>query len=226
MFITINEKEYKIPGSLQDVTLWDRILFDREHGKILKDQLKKVQEQKDTVARDLDFTEYHYNLALRTVSFFGKIPWEVIIDTNITDVLSIYHHTMQSFTEDVDFGNAEFVPGQSFFWKNDEWFIQAPELRPDSQMTFGEFLQAKQWVKNTWELGEEKWDAMLGLACVYFRKAGEKFSEDFTNEGNARFELMKSLPLEYAIHVGFFFRDSILSYQKILLYSNQTTLQG
>lgn len=226
MIITINDKKYRIPLTLKDVTLQQRILFDREHGKILKDQLKKITEMKDSVGRELEFTEYHANLACRTVSFFGDIPWEVIIDTNLTDVFTIYHHTMKSFSEDIDFGNAEYELHRSFFWENDEWVIQAPELKPESTMALGEFLQAKQWVKNTWEFADEKWDALHGLACVYFRKKGEKFNEEFTQEGNARFELMKKLPMEYAIHLGFFFRDSILSYKKILLYSDPTTAEA
>jgi hypothetical protein len=226
MFITIAEKSYKLPGSLRDVTIWDRILFDREHGKELKEQLKKLIDMKEGPMKELEFSDYHYQLACRNISFLGKIPWEVIVDTDLAQVLSLYHHTTRSFTEDVDFGNQEFELNRTFFWENDEWQIQAPELRPDSEMSLGEFLQAKQWVKNTWELAEEKWDALHGLACVYFRKAGEKFNEDFTNEGSERYELMKRLPLEYAIHLGFFFRDSILSYLQILHFSNQTTDPG
>lgn len=221
MQIKFADNHYNIPASLYDVKLWDRIEFDRMHGVILREQLKKISEMKEGPARDLDFTEYHGGLACRTLSFFGKIPYEIVIDADLTDVLTIYHHTMKGYSEDVDFGNDQFELNRVFHWQNEEWVIQPPELKQDSIMTFGEFLQAKQWVKSTWELSEEKWDAMHGLACVYFRKKGEAFSEDFMNEGNERNELMKRLPLEYAIHLGFFFRDSMNSYLNTLRSSNQ-----
>lgn len=226
MQITIANNKYNIPASLYDVKLIERIEFDRVHGVKLRDQLKKISEMKDTPARDLEFSDYHFSLACKTLSFFGQIPLDIVeYKTDINDVLTIYHHTMKGYTEDVDFGNQEFELNRCFYWMDEEWEIQPPELKQDSLMSFGEFLQAKQWVKSTWELSEEKWDAMHGLACVYFRKKGEKFSEAFMNEGNERNELMKKLPLEYAIHLGFFFRDSMTSYQNTLRYSSQTVDQ-
>lgn len=209
MRITIDGKQYKIPASLMDVTLSERIEFDQQYGKELKKQLLLIHDMKDDINREVEFTCYHLELACKTLSFFGKIPLDIVQNTQIEEVLTIYHHTMKGFSEDVDFLNKEFELQNEFHWKDETWEITAPILKHDSLMSFAEFLDAKQSVKNLFELGEEKWGAMLSLACVYFRKKGEVYDDSFIKEDGERYQQMKVLPLQYAIHIGFFLKGSM-----------------
>lgn len=204
MRITIDGKQYKIPASLMDVTLSERIEFDQQYGKELKKQLLLIHEMKDDVFREVEFTDYHLQLACKTLSFFGKIPLDIVQNTQIEEVLTIYHHTMKGFSEDVDFLNKEFELQNEFHWKDETWEITAPTLRHDSLMSFAEFLDAKQSVQNLYEFGEEKYGALLVLCCIYFRKKNESYNKEFIIEKSERYELMKQLPMSYALHMGFF----------------------
>lgn len=208
MKVKINDQEYNLPASLAAVTLSQRIEFDKQYGKGLREQLKKILEQKNELVKEMEFTEYHCKLACQSISFFAGIPLETVYNTAIDDVLAIYHATMKGYAEDVDFANKEFELKHEFAWKDAIWTIAAPELKTDSKMTFGEFITSKQVVQNMMDLGDEKWGALLPLCCIFFRKKDEAFKEEFTNEGSERYELMKSLPLEFAIHVAFFLNAS------------------
>lgn len=208
MKLTIEGKEYTLPASLAAVTLNQRIEFDKQYGKGLREQLKKILEMKDERLKEMEFTEYHCKLACQSLSFFAGIPLDVVYNTSIEDVLAIYHATMKGYAEDIDFANKEYKLENEFPWKDAIWTIAAPELKSESKMTFGEFITAKQVVQNMMDLGDEKWGALLPLCCIFFRKKDEPFNEDYVNEGNERYELMKTLPLEYAIHVAFFLNAS------------------
>lgn len=219
MKVTINEQEYDIPASLAAVTLQQRIDYENQYGKDLRKQLAKILEIKNGHLQELEFSLYHCELACKTLSFFAGIPLETVNNTYINDVLSVYHSVMKSYTEEYDFTSTEFQLENEFGWKDELWTIAGPVLNPDSKMTFGELITAKQAVQNMMQLGDEKWESLLPLCCIYFRKKGEAFNEEFLNETGERYLLMKSLPLNYALHIAFFLIGSMDSWLKTFQYS-------
>jgi hypothetical protein len=221
MKLKIEGKEYDLPASLAYVTLQQRIDFDQQHGKALREQLKKTIDMKAGPLQEMEFTDYHYQLACKSLSFFAGIPLDIVHDTAIDEVLAVYHGTMKSYADDIDFQNKEFELHDHFDWNDQVWTIAPPELKPDSKMTFGEFITSKQVVQNMVELGDEKWGALLPLCCIFFRKKDEPFKEEFTTEGNERYELMKSLPLQYALHVAFFLSVSQRTWLTTSQYSGK-----
>jgi hypothetical protein len=221
MKLKIEGKQYNLPASLAAVTLSQRIEFDRLYGKALREQLKKIFELKDELQKEMAFTDYHLDVACQSLSFFAGIPLDVMKNTAIEDMLAIYHATMKGYAEDMDFTNKEFELKNEFAWNDLIWTIAAPELKSDSKMTFGEFITSKQVVQNMMDLGDEKWGALLPLCCIFFRKKGEAFNEEFISEANERYELMKSLPLEFAIHVAFFLSASQLSWRNTSQFSGK-----
>lgn len=221
MKFKIEGKEYDLPASLAYVTLQQRIDFDQQHGKGLREQLKKTIDMKAGPLQEMEFTDYHYQLACRSLSFFAGVPLNVAFDTDIVEVLAVYHGTMKSYADDIDFQNKEFELNNEFTWNDEVWTIAPPELKPDSKMTFGEFITSKQIVQNMVDLGDEKWGALLPLCCIFFRKKDEPFKEEFTTEGNERYELMKSLPLLNALHVAFFLSVSQSSWLTTSPYSGK-----
>lgn len=76
-------------------------------------------------------------------------------------------------------------------------------------------------MQDLYELGEQKWEALLALSSIYFRKKNEAYSESLSNVEEERYKLLKTLPLEYALHVGFFLSASLFSYQMASLFSGQ-----
>jgi hypothetical protein len=225
MKIKINGQTYDLPASLAAVTLNQRIEFDKVHGKTLRELYKKMEEEKDALLKEMAETDYHLSLACRSLSFFAGIPLESVNNTAIDDVLAIYHVTMKGYAEDSDFTNKEFVLKEEFGWKDALWTIAPPELKNDSKMTFGEFITSKQVVQNMMDLGDEKWGALLPLCCIFFRKKDEPFNEEFVTEGNERHELMKSLPLEFALHVAFFLNASQTFWLNTFQYSGKAGAQ-
>jgi hypothetical protein len=211
MKITIDGRDYNLPASLSAISLAQKIEYDQKHGKDLRAQLKKISDIKEGIAKEIEFNDYHFQLACKSLSFFAGIDLEVVYNTAIEDVLIIYHKAMQGYAEDVDFAAKEFDLKNEFVWNDEIWMVAAPALKHDSKMTYGEFLDAKQWVKNLYELGEDKYEALLMLCCVYFRKKDEPYTKELSNDGGDRYQLLKSLPLEYALHVGFFLSSSMNS---------------
>jgi hypothetical protein len=218
MQLTIEGNTYNLPSSLMQVTLQQRIDYDITYGKGLTERLTRIIDIKDETLKEIEFTGYQMELACKTLAFFGKIPLEVVEKTDVKQVLTVYHHTMKGFSEDVDFANKEELISE-FEWNGDTWTIAAPELNENSKMTFGEFVTSKQVVQEMVEFGHEKWGALLKLCCIYFRKKGEPYSDDLINEDKERYKLLQTLPLQYALQTGFFLMRSTSSWIDTFLSS-------
>lgn len=220
MLLTIDGTEYKLPASLLEVTLGQRIAYDNTHGKALRQQLKAALENPEGLPREMALLEYQTDLATKTLSFFAGIPLAKVLATHADDVLLIYSQLMKDFSSDVNYADESFDLVHRFAWKGDVWVVAAPELENGDKMTVAEFVHAMQATKNLIELGEEKWEHLLLLCCIYFRKEGEPYSKDLDQEGGKRYELLKNLPLDYALHVGFFLNATLDSYLKTFRSSN------
>jgi hypothetical protein len=214
MKVKINGQEYDIPASLAAVTLQQRIDFETKYGKDLRRQLVKILENKNEQLKDMELTVFNCELSCKSLSFFAGIPLETINNTSMDDVFAVYRSVMKSYADDNDFTDPEFKLENEFGWKDELWTIAPPELNSNSKMTFGELITAKQAVQNLMELGDEKWESLLPLCCIYFRKKGEAFNEEFLNGSGERYQLMKALPLNYALHVAFFLSGSMDSWRK------------
>lgn len=212
MRIKIDGTEYNIPASLLEVTLADRIEYDKAHGKELREKLSLILKQPEGEIRDLDLAEYQCDVACRTLSFFGKIPLDVVRNVKMEEVLIVYYELMQSYSSEANFADESVPLVLKVEWGENEWMIAAPELKNTSSVTFGEFLDAKQAVKNLVEFGNDRWEALLMLCCIYLRKEGEPYNEQLSAENGERYLLMKSLPLQHALQVGFFLSASMSSY--------------
>lgn len=219
MQITIEDVQYNLPASLMDVTLGQRIEFDHLYGKEQRAKLKVIRETEDPQTREMDYTEYHLDMACKTISFFGKIPLEIIQNTAIDEVLAIYHTVMHPMTEEVDFNQPNFTLNLEFKWKDATWLLQTPELKNSSKMSFGEFIDSKQIIHDLFEKEDQKWEALLAISSIFFRKKNEAYSESLSEVEEPRYQLLKTLPLAYALHIGFFLSASRSSYKTTSRYS-------
>ena len=221
MIITIEAVDYRLPVSLLEITLADRIRYDRTYGDALQKELATIlkeeedeRKRKSDADRELELMVHYCSVACKTLSFFGNIPLEVVEGTKAEDVLTIYHQFMTELSEETDFSK-ERERTTSFGWKGDIWVIQSPQLKHDSTMTFGELVDSKQWMKNIETLGTGRWEALLMLCCIYLRKEGEKYTKELAYPEGKRYRLMQTLPLQHALEVGFFLNSSISSYLPI-----------
>jgi hypothetical protein len=221
MVIRIDGNDYQIPTSLLEITLADRLEYDKTYGRELKEKLAEVILLPEGTDRDFAVVEYKIDLAFKTLSFFGKIPIDLLKDTAIEDVLHIYNTVLESLSFEWSFENPDIQIQTDFEWQGEQWEIMAPELKHTSKATFGEFIDAKQVVKNMMEIEKDNWSALLMLCCVYFRKKEEAYNDAFIVEDGERYKLMQTLPLDYALNVGFFLSATMSSYIKGSRFSTQ-----
>lgn len=201
MRVTINNKEVIIPSSLSEFTLGQRIDFHNQHGRLLDEMLESIQQMEDEYFRELELIQWRMELMYRTFAFFTGTTVEALKESAFVDEISrIYHASLAVLLEEEE--NVELQ--QQFFWKDEEWQLSPPELKQDSPMKFGEVIDAKQIVKDMVELGRGKWEYMLRLCAIFFRKKGEPYDESFVYEDSDRLKLMLELPMNIAMQVGFF----------------------
>lgn len=222
MRIIINGQEKNVPSSLSEITLWQRIQFQEEHGHLLEKMAESITAMQDGPDKELETIHFHFEKMFRTVAFFTGIDVEVIKESEFIDELAeIYYSTAAViFEEEKDI---QIQPEYEF--AGELWEIQPPELTNGSKMTFGELVDSKQIVKDMIELGKGRWGYMLQLCAIFFRKKGESYSKEFVYEGSDRMELLKSLPMDKAIAVGFFLTGTLNFYLNTLMFSGSPGLR-
>lgn len=213
MRIILNGEEKNLPSSLSEMTLGQKISFMSMHGDLLNEMLESIQKMEDGPAKEMDIMTWHFEKMFRTFSFFTGVSVQVLKDCEFVDTIAtMYNASLQAFVED----EIQLEPKEEYFFNDEMWVIAPPELKQDSRMTFGEIVDSKQIMSDYAKLGRGKWEAMLPLCAIYLRKKDEKYEEHFAMEGSERMKLMKDLPLDIAMQVGFFLSSSANIYLNFL----------
>ena len=216
MRLTINDKEVIIPSSLSEITLGQRINFHNQYGKLLDQMLDSVLKMEDEFFKELELLQWQEEKMFQTVAFFaGCTPEALKTSKFIDEIHRIYLSSLAVLMEE----EQTMQPKQEFVWKGETWTLAQPELKQSDKMTFGEFIDAKQIVKDMIELGRGKWEYMVRLCAIYLRKKDEPYDESFVYEDSDRLKLMHELPMDIAMQVGFFLSSSISSSVNILTSS-------
>lgn len=202
----INDTPFTIPSSLAEFTLGQRIDFQDQVGNELDEIAKSISEMPEGIDKDLEIAEFMFEKCFRTFGFFTGIAPGVLKSSEfVDDIAAIYYGSMQTL-----FGDEATIELQTeYFWKGEIWDLHPPELKQGSKMSFGEFLESKQMVKNLSEVGANKWEMMLPLAAIYLRRKDEAYQEDFIYDDSDRLKLMRDLPMDIALGVGFFLSSSL-----------------
>lgn len=218
MKFTINEQEVEIPSSLSQMTLKQRIDYQLQFGNELDEMTKSCLDIKDEVERELELAQLALEKMYRGLAFFTGYSVEAIKETEYIDLLSfIYWNSIaHCFKEEEDLANE---PQYQFIWNNEMWVIHTPDLKNGDKMLFEEFLDGKQIVQNMYDLGKNRWESLIPLAAIYLRKKDEVYDESFIFDGSERQKLMESLPMDIALHVGFFLSNSLNSWREVFLSS-------
>lgn len=213
MRIQLNDKEVVIPSSLSEFTLGQRIAFNNQCGQELDEMLQSILAMPDGMDRDLELTEFQMEKMFRTFAFFtGTTPEALKESEFIDDIARIYYASMVTMFEEEQAAELK----TEFVWKGEDWELHPPELKHGSKMTFGEFIDSKQLIKDMNDAGKGKWEYMLPLSAIYFRKKGEAYQEEFLYEDSERLQLMNELPMDIVLQVGFFLTSSLNTYLSTL----------
>lgn len=209
MRLTINGIEVIIPTSLSEFTLGQRIDFQEQYGNDLDARVQKILAMEDSVDKELETTEFQFEKMFRTFAFFAGCTPEALKESEyIDDIAAIYHACLKVLFESEE----EVKIEQQYVWQGEVWVIHPPNLKQESKMKFREFIDAKQIVKDLSDLGRSQWDKLLRLCAIYLRKPSEEYQEAFMYENSERLELMKHLPMDIAMGVGFFLTASMHLY--------------
>lgn len=209
---------YNYPTALSEISLGQRIAWQDQYGDALDARAAGLEALADDFTRELETTDLYVDTAIQTFSFYTGIPLTECARIEMVQILNLYGAVRPELAEqEAVIGNSEFQPLHSF--KGELWRIAAPEVKPDSGITFNEFLISKEVVRQLHALGGNTWSALPYLCAVYLRKDGEPFSESLAQEGSERLNLMLELPMDTALHVAFFLASSITTYRNILASS-------
>lgn len=223
MRLRINNKDCVVPSSLREITLKQRIDFQREHGDLLHEMLKSIEEIEDEDERELELMLWNIEKAVRTVAFFTGFPHEALRQSEfVDDVVMIFMSSMNQVFED-EAKIAEY-PEYEFTWNNELWELHQPQLQNGDKMSFGEFIDSKQIIQDMIGAGKNRWECMLPLCAIYLRRPNEVYKESFLHADSDRLKLMESVPLDIALHVGFFLSSSLSMLQSISLSSSPPEL--
>jgi len=200
MQILVNDKLIDLPTSLSSITLGERIRFHDQYSGSLDEEITRITAMEEGPLKDLEWAHFNIDIACKTFSFFSGIDLTVVREAeSLTTIMQVYSIVKASLLEE-----PELEEKTTFNWKGEIWEIQPPTLQADSKITFGEFIDSKQILQDMHAVGVGKWDSLLRLCAIYLRKQGEAYEKTFALENSPRLELMKTLPMDIALHVGFF----------------------
>ncbi len=206
MQLQLNDSVVTIPASLSEFTLGQRITFQQEYGNDLDEWVQRIISMEDGIEKELETTEFRFEQMYRTFAFFAGCTPEALKECEfVDDVANIYYSCLANLLENES--KVELL--SEYIWKGETWVIHPPELKHGSKMTFGEFIDSKQMVKDLAELGKGHWEKMLKLSAIYLRKKDEEYHESFLYEDSERLKLMEELPMDIAMAVGFFLTASM-----------------
>lgn len=224
MKITINETTYDVPFDPEVIKLSEYIEFYKQHGHVLDKALDEIVNDKTSSYEDKlnKIDAYTDREAIAWISFWTGVDLNKIKDTPlILPVLNAYKSLKVLFriTED------EVQFPQTYFWNDAEWEIQDFRVNPASEMSFNEIVTSKEVMRQVYEIADEqkpagnKWTSMPYLCAVFFRKKGEKFTDELIHEGSERMKLINDIPLKYALVVAFFLSSCVHFWKNHLAFS-------
>lgn len=214
MKIIHDGRTYVYPMSLTEITLGQAIELEDKIRTKQEDYKTQIDQEEDKEQKQLIQLQWQLENAVDSFSFYtGISSQEVKSNFDVLQIVQAYNAAQNIQAEESKQLNDE----KEFEFNNELWCIESYELTPKSKMTFNEFLTAKEMVRQMQELGQGNTNSLLYLCCVYLRKHDEPFTEELIDEDGERMELMRSLPMNIALSVGFFLTSITNLYLKDLL---------
>lgn len=222
MNFKFKENTYSLPVTLNQITVRQKIEFDRLYRDQINEMYQKTFKLDDNgeveEMDDIEASLFKVSVATMNISFFTGIPLETVEnEMSVDDVMNLYYSCIHQLYEEQD--NIELQ--ETYFFKEKLWYIEPPYLTNESKTTFNQLVTSKQVIKQMQELSAGKYEAIPYLAAIYLRGEEEEFQEDWLNSGNERLELMYDLPMDIANAIAFFLQNSMGSYLKTLVFSQE-----
>ena len=218
MTFTYNDKEYKYPDRLGEITLGQRLEYQRVYGDDLDKRYKEIYAMEDGEGKDNAINLQFLDAAVKSFSFFTGISLDEC-SNNIPckQIANIYDTCLTGLLKEQE----EQEPLTEFTIGDEKWKLAVPEVTYSSEFTVNELVQANEIDRQLKELGKGVYASLPFLCCVFLRKEGEPFDEKLLDAGGERMRIMLDLPLDTALNVAFFLQNSIAISMSILPALNQ-----
>ena len=224
--IEYNGVSYRLPENLMEITLGERIEFWEKHDRDIEEKIRAIRSKYEVginMSEDdvSELTAIDIERSISAYSFFGKIPKEVVEnELPYSEVYSFYCDVLNYLVSD----EIRPVMINTYEWDGETWEIPMATLTNGDGKSSREVLYSFNILKETDKLLKEyaigKVHVLLPLCCIWLKKKGEVFTTKIAEIGSDRQELFKKLPMEIALNVGFFFRNSWSMYMPILTSSH------
>jgi hypothetical protein len=218
MLIKINNEDYEVPFSTELVTLGQYINYQRKFGKDLDKELISIVEKYkggNGIDYSLEIDDHIDKEALSWFSFWTGVDLVSLKgDTIVSPLLRAYRDLKSLFYNEGDLFPFEVE------WQGIKWRIQGTKVDSESEMTLNEVVTSKEILRQTYKLGQSKWEAMPILCAIFFRKENEPFTDALIHPNSERMRIMREeLPLCHANKVGFFLSVCVSTWRNNLLSS-------
>ncbi len=204
MKIIVNDREVNLPISHQEVTIGQVIDFDDQYGREFKERFQKISEIEDDFEMEVELASYNFDLAMTLFAFFAGATVEAVKESRqyVDEIFKIGNDILKPLI----YEHPTVDDQQRLFeWNGDIWALPEPLLIHGSPMTFGEFIDAKQLIKDQIEVGVDKLEYLPKICAIFLRRQDEAYAESFLYENSHRLQLMHSLPMDIAAAVSVFF---------------------
>lgn len=221
MLIEINGEKINVPSDLSNISLGKFIEWYETYGRNLDDKLGDIYEKKydDELQQAFAIEDHLFEEAIAWYSFFTGFDFSTIKELPIApQLLNQYCILRELLNQSENETQAGMVEVD---WNGEEWAIQDWRVDAKSTMSFNEIITSKETIRQISQIGLGKWDALIYLSAIFFRKKGEPFTDELIFEDGERIELMKSLPMNYAMMVAFFLKNCVNTWKNTFQSSAQ-----
>lgn len=184
------------------ITIAQAIEFHQEFGQSIQGRVAIIEQMQEGEDKEFETLSFEIDHAYDMISFFtGANVDQLKEDMPVVDAIADYATKLQPLFID------EASSFKTVDYLNENWQLPNVELKPDSVMTFGEFIDSKVIVQSVIDAEGCKWEMLLYVAAIFFRKEHEQYSENFLYDNSERLKELSELPLSIAAGIGQWFND-------------------
>ncbi|MFA6060050.1 MAG: hypothetical protein WC756_17740 [Taibaiella sp.] len=206
MTFNFDNSKYLLPDSLKDITLYTRLEYERMYGRDLDAQNIEISKMPESNEKDVEKFLWLADSACKTLSFFSGIDLERLkTSAEVRQIMNVYTANLSVLLEEEGTLNIE----PYYLFKGEQWVIVPPaEEVTSEEMSYKQFKLTKSIILDLVSLGDGNWDKLPTLCALYLRKKDET-TDQVLSVLDERRELMLELPLDIALTVGIYLKDTM-----------------
>lgn len=217
MLFEINGEKVSVPSSLEQISLGKFIEWYELHGEQLDIQLQELlaNDKMDKDLKEIEIDQHLDKQAIAWMQFWTGFDFEELKDDiKIVPALDAYRVIRYQLKKE----ESETQYPTEFEFNGETWELGNYKVDPQSDMTAGEIITAKEVIRQLYKMGAGQYIAWLYLCCIFLRKKNERFQDHMVHEGSQRMELMREITMDIALRVGFFLNTCVDTWANTLKY--------